>query len=273
MRGETISGTRSEPSPRTLYLLYHELSSLPVSYAYALEARIFEGHADLFLRAQNASHAGLQPEITFDDGHISNYEYALPILASRNMKASFFITVGWTGKKPGFMGWAELKAIHASGQSIGAHGWSHVFLTRCSPVELDRELIRARCVLEDKLGASVTTMSLPGGRFDRRVLAACRQAGYTKVFSSVPRAEPEPSGFTVGRLNIRTGITLELVAKLLQPGGNALSALERQYRIKAAARTLLGDRLYARLWALLNRKEPDTDQEEAVAVEDSADNQ
>jgi hypothetical protein len=32
--------------------------------------------------------------------------------------------------------------------------------------------------------------------------------------------------------------------------------LERQYRLKVAAKRLLGDRLYEKLWAVLNRKEP-----------------
>jgi hypothetical protein len=34
--------------------------------------------------------------------------------------------------------------------------------------------------------------------------------------------------------------------------------MERQYRIKAVAKTVVGDRLYEKLWALLNRKEPDS---------------
>lgn len=257
-------------SPHVLHLLCHELRWRPCDYTYALDAKSFESHAELLLQMQKATHSSLRPEITFDDGHLSHYEYALPILASRGLTARFFITAGWTGKKSCYMGWAELRAMHASGQSIGAHGWSHLFLTRCSRKELDRELGRARGVLEDKLGTSITTMSLPGGRFDRRVLAACQEAGYTKVFSSLPRAEPEPSGFVVGRLNIRAGMSPEWVMKLLEPGSPVLATLERRDRIKSAARSLLGDRLYGRLWALSNRKEPATNEEEAAADEDSA---
>ena len=37
-------------------------------------------------------------------------------------------------------------------------------------------------------------MSLPGGRYNRHVLTACQQAGYTQIFTSIPRAEPESSG-------------------------------------------------------------------------------
>jgi hypothetical protein len=113
-------------------------------------------------------------------------------------------------------------------------------------------------MLEDKLGTSITTMSLPGGRYDRRVLAACRQAGYTQIFTSVPRAEQIPLGFLVGRLNVCGDMMLDQLQRVLQPGNRTLARLERQYRIKEVAKTLMGDRLYEKIWALLNRKEPDS---------------
>ena len=153
------------------------------------------------------------------------------------------------------MGWKELRALHQAGQHIGTHGWSHTLLTHCSARELHSELVDARLTLEDKLGTSITTMSLPGGRYNKRVLTACRQAGYTKIFTSIPKAETEPSGLTVGRLNIRGDMSLEWISQLFHPGSNVLSGLERQYQMKAAAKSLLGDRLYEKLWAILNRQE------------------
>jgi hypothetical protein len=53
-------------------------------------------------------------------------------------------------------------------------------------------------------------------------------------------------------------MTLEWIRNVLQPRSRALSSLERQYRIKAVAKTLMGDRLYEKFWAFLNRKEPDS---------------
>ena len=114
-------------------------------------------------------------------------------------------------------------------------------------------------MLEDKLGTSIATMSLPGGRYNRRVITACQEAGYTEIYTSIPRAETAPFRPMIGRLNIRGNMDLEFIAKALRPDSNVLSSLERQYQIKATAKTLLGDRLYEKLWALLNRKEHDTD--------------
>ena len=241
-----------------LYLLYHELRPTPSQYSYLVEPAVFQKHVDLFDRLRRDENPGPWPELTFDDGHGSNLEYALPILQSRNLKARFFITVGWTGHKPGYMGWEELRLLHEAGQSIGAHGWTHKLLTHCAEEELRTELGSARLLLEDKLGTAITTMSLPGGRYNRRVLAACEEAGYTEVYTSIPRTEAVPIGPLVGRLNIRGDMTLEWISSLFQPDSAVLTGLARQYQLKATAKKLLGDRLYEKLWALLNRKEPDT---------------
>jgi hypothetical protein len=253
-----------EQSQRRLYLLYHELRPSGSRYSYVIETKEFERHLDLFTLLRNGKE-GLCPELTFEDGHISNFEYAMPILLSRNMQARFFITVGWTGTKPGYMGWNELRSLHQSGQSIGAHGWTHTLLTHCSANDLQLELSTARMTLEDKLGAAITTMSLPGGRYNRRVLAACEDAGYTQVYTSIPRSESASLGRTVGRLNIRGGMSTEWLTNVLQPGNGMLASLERQYKVKEAAKALLGDRLYEKAWAFLNRKEPDFDDSRVIA--------
>jgi hypothetical protein len=245
---------------RTLHLLYHELRPSKSSYSYVVETGEFEKHVDLFVGLRKKD--GLWPELTFDDGHISNFELAAPILQSRGLSARFFITAGWTGKRHGYMGWTELRALHARGHPIGAHGWTHKLLTQCDKNELEIELSRARLTLEDKLGTSITTMSLPGGRFNRRVLSACKKSGYVHVYTSVPKAESAPLGNTIGRVNIRGDMQSEWILDLFRPDGDVLSGIGRQYRLKAAAKVVLRDRLYEKLWALMNRKESDGDEGE-----------
>jgi len=238
-----------------LYLLYHELRPLGSSYSYVVATQEFERQLDLFSRLRESEGSVLRPEITFDDGHISNFEFAPPALESRAIKAHFFITVGWTGTRPGYMNWEQLRELQRAGHIIGAHGWTHTLLTHCNEKELRHELTDARLTLEDKLGTPITTMSLPGGRYNRHVLAACQEAGYQQIFTSIPKAEPEPTGLTVGRLNVRGDMSLEWVANLFQPGSNVLANLERQYQRKQTVKSLLGDTLYEKLWAILNRKE------------------
>jgi len=262
LRVESILEKQPWQPLRTLHLLYHELRTEESRYSYAITAGMFQRHVDLFAEMRNAKDCAMWPEVTFDDGHISNIEMAAPILQACGMTARFFIAAGWTGNKAGFMGWAELRALHEAGHSIGAHGWKHRLLTHCSDGELQTELSKSRLTLEDKLGTSITTMSLPGGRSNRHVMDACTKAGYTHIYTSIPRAEPNHPGTTVGRVNVHGSAGPEWMAKLFAADGRALSKLGRRYRMKQTAQGLLGDGLYMKLWAMVSRHEPEIDGEE-----------
>jgi peptidoglycan/xylan/chitin deacetylase (PgdA/CDA1 family) len=253
------AGDQQRHSARTLHLLYHELRSSESQYSYVTNASLFAQHLDLYVRLRGAENNALIPEITFDDGHVSNHELAAPMLQSHGMLAMFFITAGWTGNKSGYMGWDELRSLHKAGHTIGGHGWTHTLLTHCDDRELDRELGETRLTLEDKLGAAVVTMSLPGGRYNRRVLKACKDAGYEHVYTSVPQSEPILPGATVGRLNILGDMQTEWIARLFAPDGKLLKELARSNRRKDAVKKLLGDKMYFRLWAMVNRQEQDED--------------
>jgi peptidoglycan/xylan/chitin deacetylase (PgdA/CDA1 family) len=259
---ESISLNKSGARPRKLHFLYHEIRSCPSDYLYVVGEDQFREHAELFASLQNSDSSALYPEITFDDGHGSNLHCALPVLQSSGLRARFFITVGWTENKPGYMDWDDLRLLHEAGQSIGAHGWSHTLLTHCTRQQLDRELAGARQALEDKLGTSITTMSLPGGRYNREVLEACREAGYTQVFTSDPKAEPDDAAFLVGRLNVRGDLSRDQILAIFQPGGRVLSKLHRSHQIKKFAKMILGDGWYEKLWSILNRQEKDPENDE-----------
>lgn len=247
-------------SEKRLPLLYHELRAEKSTYSYVMECRCFQEQLDLFCRTHNEPGV-IRPEITFDDGHFSNLEYAVPMLTERALVARFFITVGWTGTRRGYMGWQELRTLLSAGQRIGAHGWSHTLLTHLHGEKLARELRQSRETLEDKLATPIHSMSLPGGRFNREVLDACEAAGYSEVWTSVPRAEPFPFGPLLGRLNVRGDFSLAWMQRLLQSESGVLRSLERQHRMKTAIKMAIGDNLYAKLWGVLNHSEPGTDLE------------
>ena len=244
---------------KRLCLLYHELRPEPSRYSYVIFCSQFEQHCELYKRLSTARQGHLlQPEITFDDGNLSDFTYALPRLQAVRLSAHFFITAGWTGQRAGYMTAGELRALHAAGMQVGAHGWSHKLLTACSPAELDVELVDARARLEDILGSAVCTMSLPGGRANGRVLRACHAAGFQTIFTSEPKAA-SAAAETVGRLNLRNTSTTEWLERILDPATGLLAGQQRTDRVKGLAKAVLGDRLYAAAWGLINRHETDPD--------------
>ena len=75
--------------------------------------------------------------------------------------------------------WEEIEHLHHSGMEIGGHTIAHDFLTRCRPEQLRRELHDSRAVLEERLGVQVRSFAYPQGDYNRAVVDATRDAGYT----------------------------------------------------------------------------------------------
>ena len=232
-------------SHASVALTYHEISA-PVLHSYTVTPEKFEEHVRIALDT------AARPVFTFDDGHVSALEGART-LESFAQHGTFFITAGWVGNKPGYVSAREILALASSSHRIGAHGWSHKFLTHCTTEELKRELDDAKHKLEDILGAPVTHMSAPGGRHNRRILDAAACAGFTEFYTSEPTAIVRQFGNlrVAGRLNIDNAIPTDTYRELLRFDSAELRLRLRRYQIRSVIRTVIGDASYHRLWKLL----------------------
>jgi peptidoglycan/xylan/chitin deacetylase (PgdA/CDA1 family) len=238
-----------QSATRRVVLAYHEV--MPESnYAYCVTSATFAEHLRLFDSMKKSKSQDAQ--ITFDDGEQSQYRNALPLLAEYGIKATYFVTPGLIGTAAKFLGWNELRALQAGGHSIQSHGWSHKFLTSCSDAELAHELHASKQSLEDMLGNAVEEISVPGGRWDGRVIAACAAAGYRRVYVSAPWVETEISGVKViGRFMVRRSTTINELEKIVERDRDALRNLKLRSHLKQGLVGLLGDSLYHRLWCRL----------------------
>jgi peptidoglycan/xylan/chitin deacetylase (PgdA/CDA1 family) len=232
-----------------MIITYHEVIPGDSKYIYSLTASRFAEH----VRFAEEVSGRRSLQITFDDGHISQYEHALPILERHKAKATFFITAGWTNCKPGYMNWSMLRELTALGHNVQAHGWGHVLLTSCKPAELNDELHRSKCVLEDGLGIPVKEISMPGGRWNREVASSCARNGYTRAYISDPFfGERTIAGMAVfGRAMVQRGTDVHKLERFLHVEGARWSRERTVYQLKKAARRTLGDKAYHRLWLTL----------------------
>lgn len=121
--------------------------------------------------------------LTFDDGLISDYEIAFPLLCGFGMRAVFFVN-GTTIGKSGYLNWQQIGEMHQAGMSIGSHSHRHVDLTVLPTADLDAELTASKKCLEDHLGARVDYLAAPHGLLDRRVVRRALLAGYRAVCST-----------------------------------------------------------------------------------------
>jgi len=109
--------------------------------------------------------------ITFDDGHRSNLEIAVPLLVERGLTAYFFITTGFTDSRPGFMSAQEVTSLSGvPGMVVGSHGVTHRFFNDMSEKEAVAELVESKQALEKLTNHPCESMSFPGGRYNQKIL-------------------------------------------------------------------------------------------------------
>jgi hypothetical protein len=232
-------------------LAYHEV--MPESdYAYCITADAFAKHLGLLDSIEKHCESAFPFKITFDDGERSQYLNAAPRLAEHGLSATYFVTPGLIGTAAKFLGWDELQALQNAGHSIQSHGWSHKFLTFCSDAELAHELCASKQLLEDRLGTLVEEISVPGGRWNWRVIKAGADAGYRRVYVSQPWVAEEIFGIQViGRFMVRRTTSIAELQKMVQKDRHALWKLRVRSQIRQAIVGAVGDGLYHRLWCCL----------------------
>jgi peptidoglycan/xylan/chitin deacetylase (PgdA/CDA1 family) len=238
----------SRQAQKRAVLAYHEV--MPKSdYAYCIPCEQFNQQLQLL---NQCDEAGFPSHVTFDDGERSEKEIAGPFLAEHGIKATYFVTPGLIGTAHKFLGWGELKELQAAGHSVQSHGWSHRFLTACDEGELDYELRMSRHALEDRLGVAVEEISIPGGRWDTRVLRACADAGYRRVYVSEPWLSDERFGIEVlGRFMVRNTTSPEHLERIVRGDRATLRKMKMRSQIRKGIVSMVGDDRYHRLWCRL----------------------
>ncbi len=232
--------------PTRACLTYHAITQTDSGYSYDLPESLLREHL-VALR-----NSGLDVEVSFDDGHATHFTAAARVLEELSFKGIFFVTLGRTGNNPRFMDWNHLAELAQRGHQIGLHGWSHAMLTACNEQDLQRELEMPRNILREKLGLPAAAVSMPGGRWNDRVLKFCAKAGYAKVYTSDGWRRPfSKYGLSVmGRLNVTSKMTAERLLNSIQDARSPRSQIAGQ--TKAALQRALGDSAYHKLWSWMN---------------------
>jgi peptidoglycan/xylan/chitin deacetylase (PgdA/CDA1 family) len=212
--------------PAVLNVCFHGIGSTPRAMEPG-EARYWVTHAQ-YLRVLDEL-ATWQPKIaiSFDDGNASDAELALPGLLERGLTASFFVLAGRLGTA-GSLDDDAVRALHAAGMTIGTHGMAHRPWPGLGPADQRAELVDARARLAEVVGRPIGQAALPLGRYDRRVLAALRDLGYTRVHTSDRRWARE-GAWLQHRFSVRCDDSVESLRR------DVLATPSVLHRAKAAA--------------------------------------
>lgn len=184
---------------------------------------------------------------TFDDGHISNYESAVPILLKYNASADFFINPAYVGNK-GYIDWDGLRSMHASGMSIQSHGHHHYYFDDLDTATIRKELELSKMTIEDNLGSEVSIFAPPGGRITPAVKDIAFDLGYSAIATSRPGYWNSLTGTKdIPRLAVLANTSSEEMYAWASTDRSGLYKIVAKYSITRIAKKILGNKLYDRL--------------------------
>ncbi len=108
--------------------------------------------------------------IMFDDGNVTDFTEAKPVLDQYGMKASTAISTGLIGTT-NYMTWTQVKGLQSAGWNINSHSINHVDLSTLSRAQLDTELIGSKNALAAQ-GITAKSIAYPFGGYNAEVIAA-----------------------------------------------------------------------------------------------------
>jgi peptidoglycan/xylan/chitin deacetylase (PgdA/CDA1 family) len=208
----------AEPVP---ILMYHVLGTAPPGAPFpSLFVPAAELRAQVDWLAANGYHAvtleqlfagwrGTRPlppkpvVLTFDDGYLSDYTVALPALRRHGWPGVLDLTS--KNLRPGDISPSQVRALVAAGWEIAAHTISHVDLTTLDAARLRQETAGSRAQLRQRFHVPVDFFCYPAGRYDARVVAAVKAAGFLGATTENPGLGRPDDAFTLARIRVVPG--------------------------------------------------------------------
>ena len=178
-----------------IVLMYHNLSDKPGN-KYTLNYKSFNNQLDILLAdgfviegfdgLSKRIESGDWPEryilITVDDGHQSNLVTA-EILSNKGAGGTFFITKDYPNGQGDYLNQDEIFQLSKIAH-VGSHSISHSNMTKLETSRLNFELASSKIWLEDITGQEITTLSVPGGFINSKVVKAAIDNGYELIGNS-----------------------------------------------------------------------------------------
>jgi poly-beta-1,6-N-acetyl-D-glucosamine N-deacetylase len=157
--------------------------------------------------------------ITIDDGFISEYNNAVPILRKYGYPFCIFVFTHAIGFK-NYMSWGQLMQLESWGGEVGCHTFSHPRLINLPEKGIEQEIMGSKATMEKNLGHKVKYFAYPYGQYDDTVRAVAKRAGFRLMLSSDPGSVGEGAEFDRTPRQAVVGAEMSLddfVKKLMNP--------------------------------------------------------
>jgi peptidoglycan/xylan/chitin deacetylase (PgdA/CDA1 family) len=137
--------------------------------------------------------------ITIDDGYVSGYDVAWPILKKFGYPFTMFVYLQYVGSGGKSISWAQLNEMRDEGVDIQCHSWTHQNLhgkgagfNKIAAEEikkmgyeawLQKEIGDSKEQLEKQLGLRISAFAYPYGVYNQKARDAVKAADYEAAFT------------------------------------------------------------------------------------------
>lgn len=164
--------------------------------------------------------------VTFDDGYLSSYTLAYPVLKENGQKAVIFAVLEPDDHSlrqvkgvDSFVSPEQIREMSDNGISIQSHTLTHCILSEVSDDQARYELEESRRRLETITGRSVCHIAIPRAGYSRRIRRLVEAAGYkTACCNNKGSASGLANLLALPRIVIERDMTLEDFKRCLTPG-------------------------------------------------------
>jgi peptidoglycan/xylan/chitin deacetylase (PgdA/CDA1 family) len=139
--------------------------------------------------------------ISFDDGYLSQFTHAFPVLEAHHWPGVLNMEVNFLRPATGLRPW-RIRVLLAAGWELDAHTLTHPDLTTLDETELRRQVAGSRAVLRRLFHVPVDFFCYPAGRYNDQVVAEVRRAGFLGATTTMYGLARPPDYYTLDRIRI-----------------------------------------------------------------------
>lgn len=181
---------------KVLILYYHEVVQKGEGAAYQkIEEEKFEaqmrylqekGYYTAFFSELDKPLPDKTVIVSFDDGFLSVYERAVPIMEKYGVKGNVYLPTAYIGKDEHFMTWEMIKDLTQRGNfEMQAHTHNHVDIRTLDEKKMQEEVQTSNAYFEKELDYIPNAICLPFGTYDKQSLKLLkRSGGYKYILAS-----------------------------------------------------------------------------------------
>jgi peptidoglycan/xylan/chitin deacetylase (PgdA/CDA1 family) len=154
--------------------------------------------------------------LTFDNGYISQYTNALPVLKQLGWVGVENIQLTGLPPSQGGLSGSQVRGLINAGWELDTQGISHADLITLGPSALRYQTATARQMLRQRYGVPVNWFAYPSGHYNATVIQALKAAGFVGSETVVPGwAAPGEDRYRLPRVRVAGGTSPQALLGLI----------------------------------------------------------